>query len=81
MIIVTHNALIADMANMVIHMKDGKISGIKTTTSPRIQRKSYGKNSLFLKSIRDMKNAKAQFISIFIMAALSVTIVTGLDSV
>ena len=39
------------------------------------------KNSLFLKSIRDMKNAKAQFISIFIMAALSVTIVTGLDSV
>ena len=28
-----------------------------------------------------MKNAKAQFISIFIMAALSVTIVTGLDSV
>lgn len=39
------------------------------------------KNSLFLKSIRDMKNAKAQFISIFIMAVLSVTIVSGLDSV
>ena len=28
-----------------------------------------------------MQNAKAQFISIFIMAALSVTIVTGLDSI
>lgn len=39
------------------------------------------RNSLFRKSIRDMQNAKAQFISIFIMAALSVTIVTGLDSV
>ena len=38
------------------------------------------RNSLFRKSIRDI-NAKAQFISIFIMAALSVTIVTGLDSV
>ncbi|NLO40250.1 MAG: ABC transporter permease [Ruminiclostridium sp.] len=39
------------------------------------------RGSLFKKSIRDMRNAKAQFISIFIMAALSVTIVTGLDSV
>ena len=39
------------------------------------------RNSLFRKSIRDMRQAKAQFISIFIMAALSVTIVTGLDSV
>lgn len=39
------------------------------------------RNSLFRKSIRDMQNAKAQFISIFIMAALSVTIVTGLDSI
>ncbi len=39
------------------------------------------RHSLFRKSIRDMRQAKAQFISIFIMAALSVTIVTGLDSV
>ncbi len=39
------------------------------------------KSSLFRKSIRDIRQAKAQFISIFIMAALSVTIVTGLDSV
>lgn len=37
--------------------------------------------SLFRKSIRDIRQAKAQFTSIFIMAALSVTIVTGLDSV
>ncbi len=37
-------------------------------------------NSLFIKSIRDMKKSKVQFISIFIMAVLSVTIVTGLDS-
>ncbi len=37
--------------------------------------------SLFRKSIRDMQKSKAQFISIFIMAVLSVTIVTGLDSV
>ncbi len=36
--------------------------------------------SLFTKSIRDMKKSKVQFISIFIMAVLSVTIVTGLDS-
>jgi putative ABC transport system ATP-binding protein len=34
-IIVTHNALIADMANMVIHMKDGKISGIKNNDQPK----------------------------------------------
>lgn len=39
------------------------------------------KRSLFKKSIRDMQKSKAQFISIFIMATLSVTIVTGLDSV
>lgn len=37
--------------------------------------------SLFRKSIRDMQRSKAQFISIFIMATLSVTIITGLDSV
>lgn len=37
-------------------------------------------NSLFIKSIRDMKKSKVQFISIFVMAVLSVTIVTGLDS-
>jgi putative ABC transport system permease protein len=36
--------------------------------------------SLFTKSIRDMKKSKVQFISIFVMAVLSVTIVTGLDS-
>ncbi|MHB8061544.1 MAG: ABC transporter permease [Ruminiclostridium sp.] len=39
------------------------------------------KRTLFRKSIRDMQKSKAQFISIFIMATLSVTIVTGLDSV
>ncbi len=39
------------------------------------------KRSLFAKSIRDMQKSKAQFISIFIMATLAVTIVTGLDSV
>lgn len=37
-------------------------------------------HSLFTKSIRDMRKSKVQFISIFIMAVLSVTIVTGLDS-
>lgn len=33
-IIVTHNALIADMANTVIHMKDGKISDIRNNHQP-----------------------------------------------
>lgn len=36
--------------------------------------------ALFAKSLRDIQKSKAQFISIFIMATLSVTIVTGLDS-
>ena len=39
------------------------------------------KNSLFIKSLRDMKKSKAQFISIFIMATLAVFIMTGLDSI
>lgn len=39
------------------------------------------KGTLFRKSIMDMRKSKAQFISIFIMATLAVTIVTGLDSV
>ncbi len=33
-IIVTHNALMADMADNVIHMKDGKIAEIKHNDSP-----------------------------------------------
>lgn len=37
--------------------------------------------SLFIKSIRDMQKSKSQFISIFIMATLAVSIVTGLDCV
>lgn len=39
------------------------------------------KGSLFIKSIRDMRKSKAQFISIFIMATLTVFIMTGLDSI
>ncbi len=34
-IIVTHNALIADMADTVIHMKDGRIDGIHCNESPK----------------------------------------------
>jgi putative ABC transport system ATP-binding protein len=34
-IIVTHNVLIADMADTVIHMKDGKIFEIKQNMSPK----------------------------------------------
>ncbi len=37
--------------------------------------------ALFRKALRDMRKSKVQFISIFIMATLAVTIVTGLDSV
>ncbi|MGX8700891.1 ABC transporter permease [Caproiciproducens sp.] len=39
------------------------------------------KGALFRKSLRDMKKSKAQFISIFIMAALAVSLMTGLDSI
>ncbi|MBW7572084.1 ABC transporter permease [Caproiciproducens faecalis] len=39
------------------------------------------KGALWKKAIRDMQKSKAQFISILIMAALAVSIVTGLDSV
>lgn len=34
-IIVTHNVLIAEMANMVIHMKDGKIFGFQHNENPK----------------------------------------------
>ncbi len=37
------------------------------------------KSALFKKSLRDMAASKAQFISIFIMAVLAVSIMTGLD--
>lgn len=39
------------------------------------------KGALFRKSLRDMQKSKAQFISIFIMATLAVSIMTGLDSI
>ena len=39
------------------------------------------RGTLFKKSLRDMRKSKAQFISIFIMATLAVTIMTGLDSI
>lgn len=37
--------------------------------------------ALFIKSLRDMRNSKTQFISIMIMAALAVCIVTGIDCI
>ncbi len=39
------------------------------------------KSTLYIKLFRDMKKSKAQFISIFIMATLAVSIMTGLDTV
>lgn len=39
------------------------------------------KGALLKKSLRDMHNSKAQFISIFIMATLAVSLMTGLDSI
>ena len=39
------------------------------------------KGALLKKFLRDMRRSKAQFISIFIMAALAVSIMTGLDSI
>ncbi len=39
------------------------------------------RGALFKKSLRDMQKSKAQFISIFMMAALAVAIMTGLDSI
>lgn len=34
-IIVTHNVLIAEMADVILHMKDGRISDIKYNSSPK----------------------------------------------
>ena len=39
------------------------------------------KGALFKKLLRDMEKSKAQFVSIFIMATLAISIMTGLDSV
>ncbi len=39
------------------------------------------RGALFKKSLRDIQKSKAQFISIFIMATLAVSIMTGLDSI
>lgn len=39
------------------------------------------RGALWKKAIRDMKQSRAQFISILIMATLAVSIVTGLDSI
>ncbi len=39
------------------------------------------KGALFIKSLRDIRKSKSQFISIFIMATLAVFIMTGLDSI
>lgn len=39
------------------------------------------KGALFKKLLRDMKKSKAQFVSIFLMATLAISIMTGLDSV
>ena len=39
------------------------------------------RGALWKKALRDMKKSKAQFISIFIMSMLAISIVTGLDSI
>ncbi len=39
------------------------------------------KDTLFVKSLRDIQKSKSQFISIFVMATLAVFIMTGLDSI
>ncbi len=39
------------------------------------------RGALFKKSLRDMQKSKAQFISIFIMATLAISIMTGLDCI
>lgn len=39
------------------------------------------KDTLFIKSLRDMKKSLAQFISIFLMAMIAVFMLTGLDSI
>ena len=39
------------------------------------------RGALFKKSLRDMQKSKSQFASIFIMATLAVSIMTGLDSI
>jgi len=39
------------------------------------------KGTLFIKSLRDIKRSKSQFISIFVMATLAVFIMTALDSI
>lgn len=39
------------------------------------------KDTLFIKSLRDMKKSLVQFVSIFLMAMIAVLIVTGLDSI
>ncbi|MBE7721152.1 MAG: ABC transporter permease [Lacrimispora celerecrescens] len=39
------------------------------------------KGTLFVKSIRDMRKSLVQFISIFLMSMIAVSIVTGLDSI
>lgn len=39
------------------------------------------KGTLFVKSIRDMRKSLVQFVSIFLMSMIAVSIVTGLDSI
>ncbi|MGB8455616.1 MAG: ABC transporter permease [Anaerocolumna sp.] len=39
------------------------------------------RGALFKKALRDMQKSKTQFISIFIMATLAISIMTGLDSI
>lgn len=39
------------------------------------------KHTLFIKSLRDMKKSLVQFVSIFLMSMIAISIVTGLDSI
>lgn len=45
------------------------------------KRGSFRKEALWIKSLRDMKKSLAQFVSIFIMSMIAVTMITGLDAV
>lgn len=52
------------------------------TYEPKQKRKRVvNRNTLFIKSIQDMKKSISQFISIFLMAMVAVIIVTGLDTI
>ncbi len=78
-VIVTHNSLIAEVADRVIRLKNGKVeSNEKNPTPKNIEEVNW--YMLRRKMFRDIRFNLSQFITIFLMVFMGIMVYAGIRS-